>query len=125
MASYFKARKGVDEMKAFADIKKEVQGRYQDAIAGARKDCGRGIYRSRGKWIIVTDTKIGTGELEWNGTKKQLEKIVAKYAGQQGVEGIYIEGGIDFGENFAAFKEGWYAPWVADYSVAIWEKSDC
>jgi hypothetical protein len=112
---------GIDEMKAFADIKKEVQDKYNEALAGARKDCGRGIYRSRGKWIVVTE-KIGAGELEWNGTKKQLVEVVAEYAGKEGVNGIYIDGGIDFGENFAAFEEGWHEAWVADYSVAIWEK---
>lgn len=113
-------------MKTLAQIKQEVSAGYQDALASARRACGRGIYRSRGKWIVVTDCAhgIGHGEMEWDGTKKQLDRIVAEYTGKQGIDGIYIDGGIDFGENFAAFDEGWYEPWVGEYSVTIWQKGE-
>jgi hypothetical protein len=108
-------------MKNFTDIKNEVQEKYQEALRSAEKSCGRGIFRSRGKWIIVPE-KIGEGEMEWDGTKKQLTKIIGEYTNDKSVGKIYIEGGINFGENFQAFDEGWYEPFVEEYSVIVWSR---
>ena len=94
-----------------------------EALSEAKRDIGRGIFKSRGKWVVVTskvgEPKISNGQLEWKGTQKQLNELLNVYGDDASVEAIYIEGGVDYGESILAFSEGWYDPYVAEWSVNV------
>jgi hypothetical protein len=108
----------------YKQINELCSASYQEALAGAKKELGKGCFRSRGRWVIVTrkdggEPFVSNGQLEWNGTKKQLDSLTAEYANNPLVSGIYIDGGVDYGESVQAFTDGWYDPWVAEWSVEV------
>jgi hypothetical protein len=109
-------------MKSIKEIKSAVSDAYQQALHDAKKDCGRGFYRSRGRYVyVMKDGETVRGfegdQVEWNGTIGQLNKLATEYPDHF----IGIFGGIDHGEALAAFDEGWYEPWVGEWYVTVVE----
>jgi len=105
-----------------AQLRKDCSASYQAALAGAKRQIKGGIFQSRGKWIRVIangDSVLDNGECEFKGTQKQLDEIVAKYKDLPGLEGIYIEGGVNWSNNLIDFYEGDYEPWVTEWAVNI------
>jgi hypothetical protein len=95
---------------------------YQDALRGAQRQIRGGIFKSRGRWLRVMangDSYVNSGEVEWRGTQKQLDVIMQVYGKMPGLEGIYIEGGINWGSNLQDYYDGDYQPWVTEWSVPI------
>jgi len=106
-----------------ADLQADISRAYQAALKKARQITGKGFHRSRGRWVVVvgqSDALIGSGEWEWKGTAKQLHEVMA-YASNPDVAGIFLEGGVDFAEHINGFADGDYEPWVAEWSVSLWE----
>ena len=112
------------QIKSAKELNVLAKDSLDNAIRESKKQIGKGIYRSRGKWVVVTrkdggDPIIGNGELEWKGTQKQLNSLINEYGNNPLVENIYIDGGVDYGESVVAFSDGWYEPWVGEWGVGI------
>jgi hypothetical protein len=94
-----------------------------NAMHGIRREITHGVLRSRGKWIRVIangDSVVDNGMEEWKGTQQQLDKLIEQYRNYPGLQGIYIEGGVDWAATNADFRSGDYEPWVADWAVDIY-----
>lgn len=105
-----------------AQLARDCSLSYQAALAGAKREIRGGVFRGRGKWVRVIangESVVDNGELEFKGTQKQLDDILAKYSYLPGLEAIYIEGGVNWGENLSAFHSGDYEPWVTEWAVNI------
>lgn len=105
-----------------AQLNSDCSAAYQDALRGAQRQIRGGIFKSRGRWLRVIangDSVVSSGEVEWRGTQKQLDVIMQVYGKTPGLEGIYIEGGINWGSNLSDFHDGNYEPWVTEWAVNI------
>lgn len=111
-----------------AELREQCSGAYQDALTWAQREIRNGCFRSRGKWVRVLgvdgSSLLENGEIEWKGTQRQLDALVAQYVGKPEVEDLYIEGGIDWSDNVRNFYDGDYTPWVTDWTVVIWSRNN-
>ena len=108
-------------------LREDCSASYQQALTWARKNCEPGFLLSRGKWIRVRgddDSIVDSEMIEFKGTQKQIDEIVAEYVGKPGVTQIFIEGGINWCENLNYYGDGDYEPWVAEWYVGIWSMED-
>ena len=111
------------------DVKAAVSGGYQAALFEAKNEIGHGIYRSRGKWIKVTDANgdILAGEddsWEWDGTLKSLIAAIDESRfGDPKAAALYLEGGVDYAASVRDFSDGAHESWVGEWSVLVWEKA--
>jgi hypothetical protein len=101
---------------------------YQGALKDAKRGGPRGCYRSRGKWVVVTrkdggEPLVAMGALEWKGTKKQFDSLLAEYGENPLVAGLFIEGGVDYAASVNDFTDGCYDPWVSEWSVTVFLRS--
>lgn len=108
----------------FAELKKAVSAAYQEALAEARRNCGRdGVLRSRGKCFYATrGGQILAGEAEswpWDGTLRDLNRAIAECE-RLGATDLHIDGGINWAASPAAFNDFDYDPWVAEWGVRVW-----
>jgi len=109
-------------------INAAVSAAYQQAHKQARKANPKGFLRSRGRAVYVL-TRGGIlpafeGQLQdWTGTQKQLDAIM-EYTNLPDVTEVGIEGGIDYSDDLAGFADGYYDPWVGEWSVAVWMATD-
>ena len=105
-----------------AQLVRDCSNSYQAAMAGAKREIKGGFFRSRGRWVRVLangDSVVDNGDLEFKGTQKQLDEIVAEYGELPGLEGIYIEGGVDWASSLRDFGDCDYEPWVTEWAVNI------
>jgi hypothetical protein len=96
---------------------------YHACVIEVRRRIGHGALRDRGRWVRVIvegDSLVDNGYCEWTGTQEQLDKIVAEYGSVPGLDGIYIEGGVDWAERRADFDAGDYEPWAGEWAVNIY-----
>lgn len=108
-------------------IERKCADAYVETVAEARRRIRGGTYRSRGYWVRVLgtngDSLLDNGECEFKGTQAQLDALVAKYAGRDDVEALYVEGGADWAECRQAMEDGDYEPWAAEWAVTIWGRA--
>jgi hypothetical protein len=111
------------KIRTAAQLCMDCSASYQDALSGAKRQIKGGIFRSRGQWVRVIangDSIVDSGDVEWRGTQKQLDVIMQVYGQMAGLEGIYIEGGVNWASSLADFELGEYEPWVTEWSVTIY-----
>lgn len=112
-------------IKSAAELRADCSAAYQEALDWARRECEPGVLRSRGRWLRVMagdNPVVESGMTEFDGTQKQLNRIVAEYTAMPEVTEVYIEGGIDWAASVRAMNDFDYEPWVADWSVSIWTR---
>jgi hypothetical protein len=112
------------KFKYASEVAKACSGAYQESLAWARKECGRGFFQSRGRAIKGIDKKgeIVYGEAEsclWDGSAKDLWSSI-NAAREAGAAAVYVEGGVNFASNLVEYQDGAYDPWVAEWSVLVW-----
>ena len=111
-------------MKNASAINKACAAAYQDALFAAKKNCGRGFYAGRGRWIRVINAKgdVIAGECdtwEWTGKASDLKKIHEYFAATPEAYRVDIEGGVNYAESVHAYTDGCYDPLVEEWSVTI------
>lgn len=116
----------------------EKFGEFRDAVSAARETARRegakdaGYAKSRGT-MLGTSPKGGGqcrpypgGEaIPWDGSKKELEAVIEKVlAGYPDVETVYVFGGFDGFETFAAAiaNDDDYDPWISEWEVVYWTR---
>lgn len=112
-------------IKSAAELRADCSGAYQEALDHARGEIGYGTFRSRGRWLRVMagdNPVVESGMIQFDGTQRQLNRIVAEYTAMPEVTEVYIEGGVDWAASVRAMCEYDYEPWVADWSVTIWTR---
>ena len=111
-------------------IKQAVEAAYAASEREART--GSKYVHSRGKFVGTADNRgeqsrpyIGAEAHDWKGTEKQLreavEEILRNYPN---VEKLYLEGGFDGADNFRAYCDGDYCPWVSSWAVTVWTRKE-
>lgn len=109
---------------------------FKDAVRAAREEArreglaGSTYVKSRGTFL-ATSNKSGQCQpcpeaeaLPWDGTKRELDTVVAKVANLD-VDEVYVAGGFDGGENFRDLMTSEdYDPWVSEWSVVYWSRND-
>lgn len=111
------------KFESLADLKDKVSESYNAVLNAARKEIGRGCYRSRGKEVRGVDER---GELVvcdylWDGSLKDLLDSIES-GNKKGAVELFLEGGVDYAEKVGDFWDGSYDPWVASWSVSFWAK---
>ena len=105
-----------------AQLVRDCSLSYQAALAGAKREIKGGVFQSRGRWVRVMvdgESVVDNGEIEFKGTQKQLDEILAKYGNLPGLEAIYIEGGVNWAASMSDMHYGNYEPWVTEWAVNI------
>lgn len=115
-------------MKNASAINKACAAAYQDALFAAKRNCGRGFYAGRGRWIRVVDFNgdVLAGECdtwEWTGKKADLEAINKYFDANTNAAAVYVEGGVNYAESVHAYTDGCYDPLVEEWSVTILERA--
>jgi hypothetical protein len=96
---------------------------YYACVVGVRRNIGHGALRNRGRWVRVIaggESIVDNGEMEWTGTQERLNRIIDRYANWPGLDGIYIEGGVDWAATRGDFGAGDYEPWAGEWAVNIY-----
>ena len=107
-------------------LKEQCSTAYQNALAEARRNIGRGFFRSRGKSVRGVDARgeIVFGEADsviWDGSAKDLNRVI-RLAIDAGAVNVSIDGGVDYSDYFAGFDDGNYDAWVTDWSVDVYSR---
>lgn len=114
------------KFKSLAALNEAVSSSYQEALKAAKRECGRGCYRSRGKSLRGVDINgdLVYGEADsvlWGGGLRELIDCI-EAARQFGCAAMYVDGGIDYAASVSDFGYGVYDPMVVDWSVQVWRR---
>lgn len=109
-------------MESFSNLKAEVSHQTQEMLRETRK--AYPVVRSRGKWLGYLDLQgnVCDEKDEWDGTKRDLERYVARWKGQ--ATEIFVELGADGAESVRAFSDFNYDPWVEAADIRVWTSED-
>ena len=117
--------------KKISEIKDAVSLARYESLCQAKKDYGRGIFKSTGTYLCTASS--GGGQClphpqadcpEWNGTFEQIKKLVERVqADYPDVCQIYIGGDYDHAKSLRDFQDGFdlnidAGSWI----VVVWEK---
>jgi enhancing lycopene biosynthesis protein 2 len=114
----------------FNALTEAVREARDNAHTEARRDCGKGFFKSRGAWFVTLNAKEGlTMPANENFpckriTAKELAALITKVqANYPKVDSIDVCGGFDYAENLSEFNSQNYDPWVSEWSVTVWTRS--
>jgi hypothetical protein len=118
------------QFKNISEIKDSVREARFASIQEAKRECGRGVFQSRGTYLTTADLQGGQCDprpaaecCTWNGTYKEIEKLVnlclAEYPK---VTQIEICGGYDHAESLRDYHDDNYYPWASSWSVVVWKR---
>ncbi len=118
----------------FMALKARVAKARHEAYREARLESKRSNMPwvwSRGTWFSTVDERgdqaqpyPGAEAAQWNGTKRELEAVIAKVERDYpDVMVLYVEGGYDGGETINDKKDGIYEPWISNWSVDVWRRN--
>jgi hypothetical protein len=107
-----------------SELKVQVSDARANAKNEAQRDCKGGFLRSRGAWLIVREAGkaepiVADGELEFTGTRRQMETIERWLTKAKPGTTVWVEGGWNHAESLAGFSDGEYDPWVSEWSVQV------
>jgi hypothetical protein len=110
-----------------SQINSRISEAYQAALVDAKHNCGRGCFRSRGRWLKAVNHRGDTvrGECDtwaWDGKAADLADVQRIFEGDTSIQAIYIEGGVDYAESVRDFSDGAYDPLVEEWEFKIFER---
>ncbi len=113
-----------------SEIKEKIgQARY-DALREAKSDWTYKYQPSRGQFLCTGDANgqcAPNVEAEcptWDGNLRSIKTLIEKVKQDYpAVTKIYLSGGYDGAESPYAYQQGDYEPWIASWSVPIWERA--
>jgi len=84
---------------------------------------------SRGAYVATIDEHgeqcspwPGADPMNWNGKLSSLPDLIAKAAAHPHVWRVVLEGGYDGADTMEGRKAGNYEPWIASWSVELWNR---
>ena len=117
------------QFKDIGEIKDAVREARGASLKEAKRECGRGILKSRGTYLSTADNdgqcspRPAAECCTWKGTLKEIENLVniclAEYPK---VTQIEICGGYDHAESLRDYHDSNYYPGAASWSVVVWKR---
>lgn len=93
------------------------------------KDSGLPWVFSRGAYVATVGANgdqcgpwPGADPYGWNGKVSILPALIEKAKTYPHVAKVVVEGGYDGAETMEAKKAGNYEPWIASWTVTVWER---
>lgn len=105
-------------------------------VRAARSEAFREAKRSGLPWVFGRGAHVatvgvngdqcdpwpGADPMTWNGKLSSLPALIVEAMQHPHVAEVVLEGGYDGAETMEARKGGDYEPWIASWSVVLWQR---
>jgi hypothetical protein len=86
---------------------------------------------SRGAYVATVDAIgnqcepwPGADAMQWDGKLSSLPKLIEQAKAHPHVAKVVVEGGYDGADTMADKQSGNYEPWIASWTVTVWEREN-